>query len=97
MLEGSAAPEELIPFILALEAKVFKAFREPDQGCFKKPTTSPALVSKMGNTESRFGIGVHESLVALVHAWRYILRLSNLIAIDITSIEDLEDEHAKSE
>ena len=89
-------PEKLVPLTVALKAKMLQSFRQLDQRRFKEATTPPALIPEVSNAQPCFGIGVEQPLVALMHAWWYVLCLANLIAREYASIEYFKDKKSKS-
>ena len=75
---------------------MLQSLRQLDQGRFKEATTPPALISEVSNAQPCFGTGIEQSLVALMHAWRYILGLAYLIAREYASIEYFKCKQSKS-
>ena len=88
-------PQKFFPFPFALQAKTINTFRELDQRGLKKPTATPPLIPKMRNAQPGLGVGIQQPFVTLMHTWRHILCLANLIGSNQSAIENLKYQYPK--
>lgn len=71
---------EFLSFLVTLQSQVIHILCQPNQGSLEEPAMLLTLLNKVSGTQSEFGIGCAEPLVALLHRWRDIGRLASLVS-----------------
>jgi hypothetical protein len=91
----SSLPQKLFSLSVTLQPKTLNTIRKLYQRCFEKPAAPLTLLQKLGDRYSSFGVGVDQSLIALLHRWRNAFRLAELIRTQKTAIENFVYEYSE--